>query len=261
MRWNLLAAAVALVMAGSAEAAILFDFGPAGATLNPTNSPGHAAGAVTGGSTWNRVSLANLASGIVNNNGTAATGVSLTYGIAAAGVTTVTYGVQPGSTISGGGTAGVYAVSSPVRTGVFNNSNNSILGLRIDGLAAGQYDVYTASRNTQSSAAGTTTRVFYGTSALGSTFATAGAGSLDQSNAQGVTTAGTNASFVLGNQYQKFTVTVSASNPSLYLAFRGVATELRPFVNSVELVAIPEPVAAGLVGLTGAGVLLRRRRG
>jgi hypothetical protein len=247
-----------LALAACANAAILFDFGPTGATQNPTHSPAHVAGAVPASeTTWNRVTTNNLAT-VLNGDGTTATGVMLTWGSAADADSSVTFNVQPSATNGGGGSQGVYAISSAVKTSVFNNLAGSFLGLRIDGLAAGEYELYIHARNTATPNSSTSSRVYYLADATAGSFSPATAQYVDISNAYSVNSTTGNETFYQGVNYQKFTVTITDDDPSLYVAVRGTGVENRPFINSLEIVAVPEPTLISLAGLTGM-LLLRRR--
>jgi hypothetical protein len=270
---------------------LMLDFGPT-TTTTPTNSPYHSV-VPTAGSTWNTVSSNSVAAGGLSySNGSTATGVTLNLGTATgtsntAPATTLNV-VSPSTSFSGLGSTvntGIYANNSVGTDGVFISGGNAntfaSVGLQIGGLAAGTYDIYVTSQNTNSSLA-YRQNVYTGTSATSGNFtyaasSTGTGGSAVGAAASGYSLAtvaynGTNSTSawveatsgnLVGN-YTKISVTLS-SGEFLNLAVTGQFNEDRGFLNSVQIVntsPIPEPstyaVLTGAVML-GVACLLRRR--
>jgi len=221
-------------------------------------------------SVWNR-----------GNNGTYTTSGTLYYasGAAATGVTAVTDNLA----FVGTGT-GIYNFSSPavdaaagnVVGGVFstNPSNTGVVGsnisglgygglaTRVSGLAFGTYEVYvvtgytgvnTNSRPGAASPAQHNVWAFEG--ANSSTLLTTAYGAADTRLENS-----TAASWVLDNNYAKITVTLDAANPTLYVISQGAQNDAnRGWLDTIQIVAIPEPSSLALLGLS-AGILVSRRR-
>lgn len=252
----------------------MLDFGPTGQTGATTNSPYHTAnGSFTGG-TWNTLGVADVASGLLYSDNTAAAGVSVNLGIST--TSTINLATQP-STSNALGTAtntGVYAGNSVGRDGIFSGtstSNNSV-GVQIGGLSAGTYDIYVTARNTntgQQANNGYSQTVLVGAGALGNfDFSSYISSTLTYpSNAN---TALYTEAWVAGQNYVKLSIVLTAGQ-YLNLAVDGTNTggsgDTRGFLNSVQIVntsAIPEPSSyAALGGLAALGLAVanRRRRG
>jgi hypothetical protein len=256
----------------ASAASLLLDFGPTTITSTElTNSPGHTTGAVPLSETaWNTVGSADISSGLLYSDGTAATGVSLNLGQEVTiGNRIINYTIANNlaATLTGSNGAtlgtdyGTGASSPAARDGLFvngtNAASNAALGLRVDGLDAGTYTLYFVGRNTNTATV-TPLQFYVGTGASASTFDFSALTETDLSN--GLTSG--NNSFVLGNQYNSATVTISAGQ-SIFLAADGPTTgsEKRGFLNSLEIVqSAPEP---SFISLTAGGlalVFLRRQR-
>jgi hypothetical protein len=70
----------------------------------------------------------------------------------------------------------------------------------------------------------------------------------------------TAASWVLDNNYAKVTVTLDAANPTLYVISQGVQNDAnRGWLDTIQIVAVPEPSSLALL-VSGATLLLIRRR-
>ncbi|HWI57715.1 MAG TPA: immunoglobulin domain-containing protein, partial [Bacillota bacterium] len=225
-------------LTSASAASLLLDFGSTAVTsADATKSPAFAAGAVPGTETsWNQITADT--STLVYSDGTAATGVSIDLGRSAAGVDTIDFN-DNGFTVSALGSAyntGIYAGTSPVKDGIFGGSgsaNNLALGLRINGLAAGTYTVYVHGRNTSQGQSATPERFYAkaGSSASAYAFSTGDINALVANSFPANTT-----SFVLGDNYGKLLVTLTAGQ-SLFLASEGTTgAELRGFFNTVEVV-------------------------
>ena len=140
-----------------------------------TLSPGHDDGTIPITDTaWNNFSSTASSSSLNYSNGTAASGVSVTFGnesAASSGIIsyTATSGINMTALYgTGGATAGNLNLTSNAASiyGSGNNSSNSAvgragwlggaantaIGMRVDGLEAGDYRIYVMSRNTNSNA-------------------------------------------------------------------------------------------------------------
>jgi hypothetical protein len=234
---------------------------------------------------WNNFSTTGASTSLNYSDGTAATGVTLTFGTeSAAGNNTIDLGTVASINLtalygSGGGTTGKQALTGNAAS-IYGNGNNSAnsaagragwlgggtsaagnaLGLRVDGLTAGEYRIYVMARNTNSNAAAAPVNIYSTAGALSSTFSFSALAAHIQSNAVFPSTSPTSYNeFVGGENFVSFNVIVGAGE-SLFLASDGgSASETRGFLNMVQIVAIPEPSAL-LLGFVGLVPLFRRRR-
>lgn len=252
-----------------------------------TLSPGHSAATISNTeTTWNNFNSTGASSSLLYSDGSAATGVTLTFGTeSTAGSGTLDLGTVTGINLSslygtGGAVAGQQSLVSNAGSiyGSGNNSTNSAagragwfgggtsgagnaIGLRVDGLTSGAYRVYLMARNTNTNAVTTAPMNLYAsTGAFSSTFSFSSLTADVQAN---TTYPNTNPTayntFVDGTNFVAIDVTLSAGQ-SLFLASDGgSAGETRGFLNMVQIVSVPEPAAAFL-GAIGLLALLRRRR-
>jgi hypothetical protein len=149
--------------------------------------------------------------------------------------------------------------STPGRDALFGAAGSAV-GLRVDGLAAGTYDIYTMARNTNSNAASVPMNIYATAGSFSGSFTFSALAAAAQANTGFTTAAYTNqySVFIAGENYVKSTVTL-VSGDSLYLAVDGSpAGETRGFLNMVQIVAVPEPSVA-LLGALGLIGLFRRR--
>ena len=255
-------AVLGLSSAASQAAVLMLDFGPTTASgANLVNSPYHASDLSFTGSNWNKIQTTDVGSGLSYADGTAATGVSLDLGSAGASSSTISLTTAPSNSGALGSLSntGVYAGTSVGTDGIWNGSSASgqrYVGFQLGGLSAGTYDVYVASRNTSASVAYGQT-VYLGASSSAGNF---DATTLSLSQSVSYTGASDDISAWADNgNYLKFTITLGASQ-YLNLGVTGTGGELRGFLNSVQIVAVPEPGALTLLGLAGAVCVLRRRR-
>lgn len=250
---------------------LMLDFGPAASTgTDRLNSPYHTAAPSFTNTTWNTIGISDVTSGLLWSDGTAATGVSLDLGATTSDASrTISLSSAPsnGTGLTGSArNSGIYAGTAPGRDGIFNggsSSNIRAVGLQVGGLSPGTYDIYITGRNTNT-ASGHTQNFYAGKSAVGGNFdfsntavfanttVTYFADPTEQNNAWSENS--------LAN-YARFTVTLS-DGEFLQLAAFGGAGDGRGFLNSIQIVAVPEPsssvVIAGLLSLAGT-VFLRRR--
>lgn len=237
----------------AASSTVLLDFGPtvvqpADATLDM----GHFSGAVPSNEiSWNQIQAADVTSGLVYSDGSPASGVSVVVGRSDAGVSNIVNfnnKVIKSSALGGAEKNGIYTNTSPTKDGIFangdSNYNTNVVGVRIDGLAAGTYTLYISGRNT--STGSTSTERFFATNAsatssfLFSSDATPNAIELNKAappGSQPDASKATMDTFAYGDNCAALAVTLSA-NQSIYLAATGVAadTGFRGFLNAVEIV-------------------------
>lgn len=262
---NILALAAFGITCGAARAQVLMlDFGPTTVSgTNLSNSPYNTASPSFSGTNWNQIGTADVSS-LIYADGSAALGLSLNIGATTAVTTSAsTLGlgnVPSGNTALGAITnTGIYAGTSVGTDGIFTSSsgNSRAVGFQLSGLAIGTYDIYVTARNTSSNANYTQT-AFVGTSAAGN-FVLGGPGMTSETLSFANGSAAT-ASWVEDANYLKFTVTLGAGDV-LNVATLGGGGELRGFLNSVQIVAVPEPAISVMLGLAGVLVCFRRRTG
>ena len=248
-----------------------------------TLSPGHDAGTIPITETsWNNFSTTASSSSLTYSDGTAASGVSVTFGnesAASSGIISYTTvaGINTTALYGNGGAApGNLALTSNAGSiyGSGNNSTNSAvgragwlgaavntaIGMRVDGLAAGDYQIYVMSRNTNSNAASVPQFLYATTGASSTSFTFSAVTAATQANTGFANTDPTayNA-FDEGENFVLINVTLAAGQ-SLFLAADGATSgETRGFFNMVQIVSVPEP-AITLLGSLGLLSLLRRRR-
>lgn len=284
MKKTLPLAFVCFALSGGAAcaASLMLDFGATTAAAPYlTLSPGHNAGTVAGSeTTWNTISSMTPPP-LLYGDGSAATGVTLTLGQEATGGS---YAIDFTTAVSnlalagtGGGTSGrqnmltsgsIYGddgdSTAVGRDGVFGGGNagttGAAIGLRIDGLAEGNYMIYVMARNTNSNSPTVPMDVFAGTGGVSTTFDFSLLTAHTQSNIgyPSAEYAGEYGTFINGENYVGIPVSIGADD-SLFLAVDGVGSDLRGFLNMVQVVQVPEPSAA-LLGAIGALALIRRRR-
>lgn len=244
---------------------LMLDFGPTVVSgTNVTNSPYHTADLSFSGTAWNQVQTADIGSGLLWADGTSAAGLSLNLG---ATTTTTVFSstlnltsVPSGNNALGAATnTGIYAGTSVGTDGIFTGASGTrAVGFQLSGLTAGTYEVYVTARNTNLSGSYSPT-VFVGASSASGNFVLNGPGMLSESLTIASASAAT-AAWADDSNYLKFTVTVN-SGDVLNLASLGGGGDGRGFLNSVQIVAVPEPAASLLAGLgLGFAVLRRRRR-
>jgi PEP-CTERM putative exosortase interaction domain len=291
MKKLLILPAVLTLSAGFASAQnLMLDFGPNPVTAGAeTVSPGHATGWVPVTETfWNYIWSSDPVTLLNYADGSVATGVTLSMGqemfggdniidfswpigrIDLQGNTGAAVGKQslrgPGSIYGDIQNASAEnAINTPGRDGFFGGGNSTsdgaAIGLRVDGLTAGDYVVYVMARNTNvTSSAFTPMNIYTSVGAASETF--------DFSLLTPVMEVNTNySSAEYDGQYTVFTeednyvaINVSiADGDSLFLAIEGANadSERRGFMNMVQVVAVPEPGTWMLLGL-GAVVLVFR---
>lgn len=249
-----LLAIFAIGLTHARAASLLLDFGPNTVTTatDQTNSPAHAVAVLSGADiNWNRVVVDTNA--LVYSDGTAATGISLVLGRTDANATNssgiatnVNFSNKANINVTGltGGAtynSGCYAGNSPMKDGIFANGvtagGTNAIGLRVDGLPAGQYRVFVAARNSNLGAS-QTEQIFCTNGPLAGIYNFQSAPSVLQTNSFTTVPLYT---FGQGDNYNVMLVTLD-SGDSLFVASVGVnsATERRGFLNLVEIVPVTD---------------------
>jgi hypothetical protein len=230
---------------------LLLDFG---STLyTGTDSPGHEDGLATGG-TWNSIS-GDTASGLVDENGNALTGVGIDFGTGT--LSSINYGnaVKP---LAVDHSAYPQWDTDLGRDHVVRDSGDPALAIAVTGLAEGVYDFYfTGFRgdSTSNAARDYDVRTAISSSAV-TDFSSATAQVLTNSSPT------TTTSWIAGDNYITGQVTIGAGEDfylyvnspdenEFFQSFIGVAS-------SLELVVVPEPTSLTL--LAAGSILLARRR-
>ncbi len=267
----------------SSAAALLLNFRtPAGGDVSGsylTLDPAHATGAVPlSETTWNNFGSTAASSSLSWSDGSAATGVTITFGIEVTGGDDVlsyttsdnfntglagSGGAVPGNenltanpdSIYGSGTGSDN--TAPGRAGWFGNSGRAI-GFRVDGLPEGEYALYAMARNTNSNPDGVSMDVHTTTGASATSFDFSSTTPVTQTNPSYPSGSTEYTSFASPDNYVLTAFTIGAGD-SLFLAVEGSSAELRGFLNTVQIVAVPEPGAA-MLGLLATGLLALRRR-
>ena len=267
------------LMAPSSEAAsLLLDFGtgtPAGETAgvatgtDAEKSPGYSAH--VGETTYNYGNSATSSS-LVYGNGSTATGVTVTIAAESIiGNNVINFASGPalnftGVTGSAVNAGSAYAGNSPARQAVFRNgatgTNNAAMGAAISGLSAGTYSIYMAGRNTNGGASANPANFYL--SVLGgnpTSFTFDGAGNTTQFTASVSHTAASlnGATFESGITHAEFLNITIAEGQTLLLATEGTGSDPRGFINSIEVVSVPEPSMA-ILPLASIGLIAMRRR-
>ncbi len=233
------------LLAVSAQASVLmFDFGPTDVSL-PSSSPYHSVNGAAG-TTWNKVSnpgntdgsVPDITSGLSFSDGSAATGIGLNLGVASG--TIVGLGTQPNKNTALGSVynSGIYATGSVGRDGVFLTASVAI-GAQVTGLAAGTYDIYLATRNTNYNAVVYSQRSYVSAGTAGADYNYAG---YNSSALTFATSPASPSTWVQGESYVKLTVSLAAGE-ALNIAVIGdvAGAPDRGFLNSLQIVSVPEP--------------------
>jgi hypothetical protein len=246
-------------------------------------SPGHASGAIPGVQTsWNTITTSASRSDLVDATGSAAAGVTVDFGQEATGGSgTIDFATNIGNLTLAGtggavpgqqsllGTGSIYgdntSSTAAGRDGFFGSGTatgtGAAIGLRLDGLAAGEYVAYVMARNTNSNAASYPMNLYSSVGATSGSFTFSSLIAETQSNASYASAgyAGQYNSFIEGENFQAISFTIGEGE-SFFLAVDGGndAVDRRGFLNALQIVSVPEP-SVSLLGAFGLLFLLRRR--
>lgn len=260
----LLVPAILCATAALSGAALMLDFGPDQVADGATElkSPYHTANPTFTGSEWNRI-VADSTTDLIDSSGVTMTGVRANIGASTDTTSTVSLTATPsGLGLTGTAFSGdIYAGTSVGRDGIFSGGNSGTArytAFQITGLAAGTYDIYVASRNTNNNE-NYTQQVYAGAGVAGTNFdpvsAAYASGVITYVNTPGFATS----AWVAGQNYAVVRVDLTAGQ-ALNVGVKGGGAELRGFLNSAQIVAVPEPTAAALLGCGALAFGLRRRR-
>ncbi len=250
---KLLAASAVLATSSIASGATLqFDFGNGplfDGTDNATNAP-----AGIDDTFYNGVNAAgnitNILGGgsLVFGDGTAATGVTVQLGDSSNAP--VDGGFFSGGDGNGGGTGAVPGILDTTlgQDWIFSRGNDN-LGVRVSGLAAGEYNVFAIVREP---------------SALDRTY-DVGIGVGDTSNLADLTVSSIgaitddNLAFAEGLNFVQQTVTVGSTSDFITVIVDPTNAAFGT-IGGLQIVAVPEPSSTALIGLGLMGFALRRKR-
>lgn len=254
---------VLTVLATPSQASIHLDFG--GSTLTATagiDSAAEAAGAVTD-ATYTKVSVGSSASS------TTAAGLTLTFGTAVS---------EADMTINYGGTvkdvsrdaSNPLTTSKPIMRDVIVRESGADLaiGMRIQGLTNGVYDFYITSF-LDNGAAAIENDFDFSVRATTSDSVVTNFSGVTSKTILNTATNRTSGNFVEDDNYVVHRLTISDDASDAYLFVVGLRSGTDPFgggdpyigvINSLEIVAVPEPASMLLCGL-GTLMILGGRRG
>ncbi len=256
-----MAAVAPLEHAGGAV--LMFDFGPTSVGTATTVSPYHAGNPGFTDTTWNTsLGTADVAAGpLLTSDNLSAAAVALNLGRGVVATTTSDLATQPGtsSTLGTALSSDIYGgTTSAARDGIFTSTVP--LTLQISGLAAGTYDIYYVGRNTNRGTADNYTQIiFAGVSASAGDF-NWGSYSSDTITYGSDAANSNTTTWVEGQNFAKLSATLGTGEV-LNLAFTGGGAEAnRGFLNSLQIVAVPEPSGLLLAALSGVLLSLPRRR-
>lgn len=197
-----------------------------------TLSPGHASGAIPGAQTsWNTITTSASRSDLVDAAGSAATGITVDFGQEATGGSgTIDFGTNIGNLALAGSGGAVPGQQSLLGTGSIYGDNSSstaagrdgffgggtatgtgaAIGLRLDGLAAGEYVAYVMARNTNSNAASYPMNLYSSVGATSGSFTFSSLIAETQSNPSYASAgyAGQYNSFIEGENFQAISFTI-----------------------------------------------------
>ncbi|QJE94332.1 hypothetical protein [Luteolibacter luteus] len=284
---RLAGAGLSLCSAPVFSANLMLDFGaPASNSVVAapylTLSPGHAKGGVPASqTTWNTVSTSANRTDLLYADGSSASALTLDLGQETSGGSgVIDFGLNVGNLGLAGtggaipnqqsllGTGSIYGDNSSStaagRDGFFGGGTAAVtgtaIGMRLDGLATGDYVAYVMARNTNTNPASLAMNVYSSVGATAANFTFSSLTAQVQANTGYATAgyAGQYTSFTQDENYLAINFTITEAGQSFFLAVDGGndAVERRGFLNSVQIV--PEPSVA-MLGAIGLLFLFRRR--
>lgn len=277
------AAALASLSLPLGAQVLMLDFGnTTGTSLvgsNNTSSPYHSATGSTADFSWNASSNGNKTSGtLVWSDGTTATGISTSGYKFNADTTTSSGSTGWNQTFNGSAATsvqtGIYAQGNAAYDGALTGTSSAFAtedratGIQISGLSIGTYDIYISGRYNPYAGSESYTQTFYaGTAASAGHFNFASLGYISDSVTFTSDNTSKTSSWVYSagdastSNYVKLTVSITSEGQVLNIASQGSGT-FSGVLNSIQIVAVPEPSSFALLG-GAAGLLFatgRRRR-
>jgi hypothetical protein len=275
MRKKIIAAAFLAAGATTAvtHAAILFDFGTnASSTVDATATPalGGPAG-LSGTLRYNGISASDgstvsdvAAGGLVDSSNAVLAGVSADFGVGSE--TSIDWTSQPFARVGVvGGRSGTGVFSNTIY-GDFIGATNSngtptTVGMRLSGLAAGEYDVWVVTRHTYVNNDNVATDdydIYVGggsNTTAPNTLPTASVLQYSRANASANT-----GSWAAGDGFTWRKITVDLKPGQDLLVFSETSFENQNgILNAVQITPVPEPTALAVLGLGGLALVRRRR--
>lgn len=266
-------ACLALVLAASGLQAEVLLIDPSTVSGTTTFATANVPYSVSTASVWNRSNTGNYATSgtLYYSSGTAATGVTavtdaLENLVLGSGTAVYNFSAPAVSTSAGNVLTGVFA-TNPSNTGVVGTSASNVgyggLATKVSGLAFGTYEIYVVTGYTGATPA---SRPGAGSAAQhnvwafeGGNFTTLQAGTYGAPDT--LLENSTTASWVLNDNYAMITVTLDATNPYLYVISQGALNDSnRGWLDSIQIVAVPEPSYVVLLALSTSALFFRRRR-
>jgi hypothetical protein len=221
-------------------AVLMLDFGPTTVTGGDASNSPYDSSSV--GTNWNKVQAANLTSGLVYADGTAASGVSLKLGRSSTTTGWTNFVYTTSSIISStlgtgaGASSGIYSGTSVGKDAINYGpvGGNSVLGVSIEGLDAGTYEIYATGFNSNKGIADGAQQGFWAaaTPASAATINTSALGS------SAVALNDLNTSWGEGRNYVKLTATVAEGQNLTIISTGSSAVETRGFLNSIQIVPL-----------------------
>lgn len=232
-------------------ASIQFDFGTSAGIYSGTVAPAHAAGALGGSdTTWNGIAAtstnnANFATGLKYTDGTVADGVTMNFWRS----TNFSFPIRFESTFSATGLPTIYDTEL-AKDALHYNSN---IGVRVQGLAAGTYNVYAIVLDLDNMS--TTYTVGVGVGVANATISLSDPVITDTTVINPAILSGVWAD---GENFALSTVTTNQNTDYINVLISPSTNPGR--IVGLQIVQVPEPVSTVLFGISGLMLIGRRRR-
>tara|TARA_R100000027_G_scaffold67737_2_gene68328 strand:+ start:989 stop:3772 length:2784 start_codon:yes stop_codon:yes gene_type:complete len=237
---SIIACLLLFVIAPLPAQSVLLDLGPEASTgsVEGFKSPAQQFSSASVGEVWNFVEPTSSGAPLSGSKGETLGELVLTYGVETSSDSQIidfTETPNGSSALGAAAGAGVYPSGGPSVDGVFHTvgSDSRGVGLRIDGLAAGRYEIYLTGKNTNASTA-MAMRLYAAAGTTDSSFYFGSSSSVEVGNAL--------VSRWLGaKNFGRFEVDLTAGE-SLYLVAAGVGSGLegRGFLNTAEIIRMDE---------------------